>query len=467
MRKSILANYLALLAAGVVSNVMLLVAFAVLARHLSREAFGAFNFNLAFISFALLPNLGLQFYATREVAAGRDDARFDGSLLTFRLALSLVVYGAAVPFVRLAVPSVLTRHALLVMAGMIFWQSLYLEWFFNGRERMTVTALCNLVQPALLMALALVAVRSDRDWPCLALGYALSYLPPSLLALAVYGAGGRRLRLVPDLRLWKETLRRGFPISVSFVVAQIYVAMAAIFLQYLKGEAAVASYSAAYRVILSLNAGGVLFINVVFPVAAKLLALSDHDGLRRLLPEVEKWIVLAVLPLACGLILRAREILLFLYPAPYADAAMAFRIQAGTLVVIWMCALYARLLLAAGRVRPLLLTVSAAAGVNLVCNAVLIPRFGITGAAAASLLAEVSSFAIAYRFAARVFPNPFARFLIRPGLACAAMAAALVVLPASLWISIPAAALTYGVVLVAVRGLTREDLAAMAALLRR
>ncbi|HXI20703.1 MAG TPA: polysaccharide biosynthesis C-terminal domain-containing protein, partial [Gemmatimonadales bacterium] len=112
-------------------------------------------------------------------------------------------------------------------------------------------------------------------------------------------------------------------------------------------------------------------------------------------------------------------------------------------------------LIAAHRQDRVMLTAAWAAGANLVLNLVLIPLYGLAGAALATLLTEVLRTALAVRYAAlEGFGLTGPRRFWRSGLAAGIMGGTLLLLaPANLWLAILLGAAVYGLVLVTVGGI--------------
>jgi O-antigen/teichoic acid export membrane protein len=94
---------------------------------------------------------------------------------------------------------------------------------------------------------------------------------------------------------------------------------------------------------------------------------------------------------------------------------------------------------------------------NLVLNAALIPRFGMLGAAVATLSTEVLRFALSLGYARSLgFPAPAVAWAWRPMAAALAMKVALVAMPPSnLVVGVPAGAAVYVAALALVGGIRR------------
>ena len=457
-KSSIIFNYLSLLFSGMVGQGMTLAAFSILARHIDQGLFGALNFDIALISFALLPNAGLAFYATRIVATGNVPAAFTKSYIGLRFIIALALYAALV-VIAIVLPIDQTRRlGLLFIGAMLIWQSLYLDWFFNGKEQMLITALCNLCQPLIFLLITVSFPVREMPFPLICFTYGAGFLVSTLVGYIVYKLNGYHSGAKFDWSQCKVMLQEGGTLGLAFIIAQTYVSLGTLMLNFMKGETAVALYSSAYRIVAPINAVGILFTIAVFPVVSRLFAQTDWQQLSATMRLTTKLMISAILPISCILIVKAEDIIVLLFGDPYANAANSLRILSATMIIIWICAGYARFLTAAGANKKYLIAVSTAALVNLVLNFVLIPHYGASGAAAATLAAEIGSFICVFSFAQKIRKNPFLPLVVKPLIAGICMCAVLVLLKSNPFVGVAVSASVYGLIFILLRGVDRDDL---------
>jgi O-antigen/teichoic acid export membrane protein len=457
-KRSIIYNYLSLLFSGLVSQGMTLAAFSILASRIEQGLFGALNFDIALISFGLLPNAGLAFHATRIVAMGNMPTAFTKSYTGLRFIIALAMYAALVVILMVLPIDQPRCLGLLLIGAMLIWQSLYLDWFFNGKEQMLITALCNLCQPLIFLFVTVSLPVKEMSFPLICFAYGVGFLVSTLVGYVVYKMKGYHSGGRLDWSQCKSVLQDGGALGLAFVVAQTYASLGTLMLNFMKGETSVALYSSAFRIVAPINAVGVLFTLAVFPVISRSFAQADWLRLSAIMRLSTKLMVSAILPIACILIVKAEAVILILFGEPYANAANPLRILSATLVIIWICMGYARFLTAAGANGKYLVAVSAAALVNLVLNFLLIPRYGASGAAVATLIAEIGSFVCMFSFAQKIHKNPFLPLLVKPLIAGICMCAVLVFLKSNLFVCVIVSALVYVLIFILLRGVNRDDL---------
>jgi O-antigen/teichoic acid export membrane protein len=200
------------------------------------------------------------------------------------------------------------------------------------------------------------------------------------------------------------------------------------------------------------------FDSIAGPMMSESLRLSDRERLRYNLALMTRWVASAAAPIAVTL-LALRPELLSLYGPGYQKGATAMAFLLCGHLVNGILGLTAFVTMMSGRARLFFWDNLGAATLNLGLSLLLIPRYGITGAAIASLV-SVSALQTAFCFQAFWFERvlPFDRQLLKPLTAAAlALAAEL----AARWVPLPTlarvalviavGAVTYAVTLLALK----------------
>ena len=154
------------------------------------------------------------------------------------------------------------------------------------------------------------------------------------------------------------------------------------------GSEAVGIYAAAVRVadvviffIVAINA-------MLAPTVARLYAQRDREGMQRIVTVTARWIAGLSVPAAVVLYAMSGGIL-SLFGAGFAAGAWALRWLCCGQIVNACAGSVALLLTTTGHERDALKGITLGAVVNVVGNAVLIPRYGINGAAVATAFSTV------------------------------------------------------------------------------
>lgn len=195
---------------------------------------------------------------------------------------------------------------------------------------------------------------------------------------------------IPSREQFRTLWSFSWPIAASSVMfillAQLDVLMIGYFLS--------SSDVGHYRAIQPLRQVATIFVGsfgfLFLPLATVAYQDGDLDEINALFGSVTKWVVLLTLPLILTFVFRSRGIVVFLFGRPYIEGAVPLAILAGGLFFRTVSGPNGDLVKAINR--PDVEARASVGGVlvNVVLNWVLIQRFGIAGAA----VATVTSYAV-------------------------------------------------------------------------
>ena len=454
-------NFFSLAAANIIVSVLGLVVAAYLARVLLPAGFGMLALAMAIMYyFLLIPNLGLPLLGTRQAARDKDRImQYASNIVTLRMALAFGSFCLLLLFSYLIEKPTEVKYLIILYGIGVFPFALQLHWLFQAIEKMQYIALGQTVGAGLYAVFIFVFVRTSEDLLAVPPIYAACMLFfPSLFLVLVFLRRFGLFRPQFDLSLWRALLRQALPMGFSFVMIQIYYNFDIVMLGFIKDDAEVGYYSAAYKVILMVLGVGLLYHQAIFPVLSNYYKTS-LESLRRLLLASARIVVTIGLPLALGGTLLARPIMELIYGDEYSSGVIAFQILIWAVAVIWLSYVYGHSLLASDRQNRYAVMITIGAAGNIALNIALIPRYGLMGASIATLIAEVTVFGLMYREFSKVTRVPFSRHLLRPVLACLGMGAVLHFCSAlGVLLLLPIGAIVYFGLLWLVGGVTRDEL---------
>ena len=222
----------------------------------------------------------------------------------------------------------------------------------------------------------------------------------------------------PDLR-WM--LRLGLPMFLATSFGILSYKVDTIMLFKMVGEAATGVYGLGHRALDILLILPNLFATAMFPALARYTQVSAEDT-SRLAERSLRFMLIVALPLAWAMSLAARPVIEWFArgtegadPSQFADSITVLRL------VIWGLPFQAanhmlnRTLVAADRERVFVLIGAAAVGMNVLLNAILIPRFGYYGAGAATVFTLGQSMVMHLICVGRTgYRHPLRRALLAP-----------------------------------------------------
>jgi len=376
-----------------------------LARTLGKDGFGTYSYAFAWIVVLGVPAiLGMDQLLIREVAAyevKKEWGLMSGLLRAANRAVLLVSLG--IVGVAAAVAWAMRSH----WSGQrvtTFWIGLLLlplitltrvrQAALQGLHRAVLGATPErLIQPALLIGL-LVAAASLRREPLTA-PFAMGLNVLTNATAFVVGAWWLH-RALPESAKEAEPVYRERAWAQSALPMVFLAGMGVLFgqagtliLGAIQGASAVGIYSVADKGA-ELLAFVLVAQNAAFSsTAASLYAAGDLKRLQRLATRIARLTLLASLPLAIMFIGFGHRFLLYSYGAQFTQAQQALAILAlGQLVNVGM-GLNSVLLMMTGHERDSARAVAVSAGAAILLNLILIPRWGMVGAAISTAIGVV------------------------------------------------------------------------------
>lgn len=429
--RRLMTGVVALGAATVFAQVVGFAVIVVMARRLGAESLGSFSFATSLAGYFAIPaTFGVTSLAIREMAREPDRAQETmGEVILLQAVLCVVPYLAAVLLASALTVDDTSRVVLPIVALSFVIDVGSLQWVLYASHRFWLLAVARMAGTALFGVLALTLVRSggqgarDLAWVSMA-----GLLPATAMtAFAALRVTGRPA----FTRSPRHLLRRftaGVPLGVTAVMISIYYTIDSLMLGYLKDAETVGIYAVAYKIPLAVIGFAALWSSVFFPHASA-LAGQDRVELRKQLDAFASMCIVLSLPILMGALLLGGDLMPELFGDAFAAASTPFVILTAAAALVVVTINYGTVAVAIGDERHVAIGTALAAGSNLVANFVVIPLFGMTGAASATLVAEIVVFAYVFaRLRKSLGPLGFdTERLARAGVATALMAVAIVV----------------------------------------
>ncbi len=387
--RRIARNVGALTAARGATVLLQLAVTAYLTRTLAPEHFGILGFGTALLSyFSLLVTFGFNTLGTRELARAPERAsELAGHLTAFQLLLSVVGYALFLGTVLLLPKPALVKTVLAVQGLALFTTALSLEWVYLGVERMGVLAVRNVVAALLHVGGVLLFVHRPDDvvWAAAAQVGAVLVGNGWILLTFVRDFGRLRLRVAPAV--WWRLLKPAVPIAASSFMIAIYYQLDQVMLGLMRGEAEVGLYTAGYRVLTAALIPAQILHMAFFPALSA--TLGDTGAMRLRVRAYVRAMALLGAPIAVGGVLLAGPLLTLVAGEAFAAGTTAFAFLMANAGLVYVNMAFGQPLVAWDRQRAYFAAVGAGALANVVLNALLIPRYGLDGAAIATVTSEV------------------------------------------------------------------------------
>jgi len=361
-----------------------------IARYLGPQVFGKFSYALALVAlFGALSTLGLDRVLVRDLVAA-PAARYElmGSTLFLRLLGSALAMSSAVLCVRALRPDdVTTQLLVIVVAAGMFVQTLdVLDLWFQSRleSRYTVVAKGAAFLAATVAKITLILIGA----PVIAFAWAIfveALLAGTGLIMAYRISGEKFAKWRASVSGALALLKPALPLVFSGIAVSTYMKIDQIMLGEMLGDAAVGAYSAAVHLCEATYFIPGVLIASLFPVMVSSRASNRQLFLARM-QRLFDLMVLVGVGLALPLSILSPYVIQILYGDAYSAASAVLAIYAWAAIFVFLGVASSSYLLAENLTIVSLYRTTLGAVTNVGLNLLLIPRFGITGAAYATLI---------------------------------------------------------------------------------
>jgi O-antigen/teichoic acid export membrane protein len=381
------------------SAALLLALLVLAARWLSTEDYGRFQYALALTTIVeTVMDIGLGPVTVRAVAR---DKGYASNL--FRQVLGLKLMWVTLGLTLLVVVTPILRSDSIVVrvcyvmgiSSAIRSYLLTTRGLLQGLDRFDLEALLVVCDRLLLLMTGGIVLWAGDGLFGLAVAFVLSRVTMLVVVLAVLRRFLGPIAPTFDRRGWRELQSAALPLGFFMIALNMYTYVDTVILGVMRSDAEVGLYAASYRVYEGLTYAPSILAAVLTPRLSHLF-VDDRHAHRSLLMKV------LLASVALGVVLggvsmwAARGILTTLFGAEYAPATAPLQILSGGALFVFATWILHAAAISTNLDRRLLITTIVGLATNIIMNLVFIPRWGISGAAWATVVAEALTVALLF-----------------------------------------------------------------------
>lgn len=399
----ITGNISILVTANMMSQGCLFLASLYLARTLGPESFGRVSFAATFAAFfVIFTDCGLTLYGIREASCNPKSVNMVVRvILRERIVLATLSFGLLAG-ITLVINKPSAVRLLILFYGLgAFPAALLIEWAFQGLEQFRIVAFGRFVTGIIYLLLVILFVQSPSQEMIPPLAWiATGFIVSLFLGYIFFRAHGKPAESDPAYGFLSLT-RKTFPMGLSLIMIQIVYTIDSVMLGFLGSDADVGVYAAVYKIILALVLVGAVYFESVFPLMSR-LCIRSHASFIALHCLNLKIVSAFIAPLFIAGIICGELLINFLFGRAYSSGLSAYVILLLSVVLIYYNMLYARGLWAFNKQNIFLVIVTFQSVINISLNMMLIPKYGINGAATSTLIAELVGLVMYYRYLGKI-----------------------------------------------------------------
>ena len=409
MRKntSVFRNFIMNVLLTMSSFIFPLLTFPYVSRILSPEGIGKVSFATSVMSyFLIIAQLGIPTYGIRACAKVRDNGEELNKTVKEIFCISMIM--CVIAYVLLVTSIILIpkfheeRKLLIVISAMILFTTLGAEWLYKALEMYSYITWRSIVFKLIALIAMFLFVHEKEDY--------VIYGAISILASSASGIMNfMNLHKVVDLRVCHSLDFRKHmkPIFVFFAMScatTVYLNLDTVMLGFMKTDADVGYYNAAVKIKNMLVSIVTSLGAVLLPRVTYYIENGKKDKFKNLAIKAIQFVYFFSFPLIVFFIIFAKQGVLFLSGEGYYDAILPMQCMMPTLLIIGLTNIMGiQILVPLGKEKKVLISVIAGAVVDLIINAILIPRYAATGAAIGTMIAEIVVFIVQYLVDRKLF----------------------------------------------------------------
>lgn len=406
LKGNIILNYINTLT----SIIFPVITFPYAARVLSPEGIGSVDFLNSIINYIIIfTNLGIPFYAIREIAKYRDDIRLRNKK-TFEilcLCIMMAVLGyIAVYIIGISSPRINRNIDIFyILSFAIFFNAIGAQWFYQAIEDFKFITIRAIIVRVAFTIWLFMFVKDERD----TLFYAV-FLVGSTVSNYLINFIHLRKFLIPtrihisELSI-KPHIKPTLKVFIMFVFVSVYVHLNTILLGFLQDDKSVGYYTAGMKISRIINTLITSVGAVLLPRCSNLVQADDKESFRRVASKSYHLMMACALPVSIALVCLARPITMTLCGDAFEGSVAVVAITGPTAIFVSLSNIIGMQILFPMNKENIVITATAIASViNVAINLMFVPLFAEKGAALAIALAELSIAVAEYAIGRKYIP---------------------------------------------------------------
>ncbi len=385
MAYSVTQNASFLTGASILQKIISFVYFTLVARFLGVEQTGAYFFAITFTTiFSVLADVGFGPVLTREIARtpGREQELVP-TVLSTKVVLSILTYGFVVLMAHVLNYSVQIQHLVYVSGITMVFDNLQTVFFsiLRAHKNLFYEALGVIVAQGLTLLIGTIAL--FNGWPLFWL--VLAYTIPSgcnliLAALVVK----RKFSLAFFTGVSRPVLKMLFllawPFALASFIGRLYSYTDTVLISKLLSPHDLGWWGLGNKIVTAFQFIPIALTASIYPAMSSWF-MTDRSKVVELFEKSWRYLFIVLFPVVFGIGVLAHPIITLIYGADFLPAAPVLQILLASVWFGFLSLVTGATLNATGNQVTQTILLAISLGCNIILNIILIPRFGIIGAA--------------------------------------------------------------------------------------
>lgn len=399
--KRVAKNSIWLIIHPLILNMISLFVIGYIARCLGKADYGKFVFAFSFIlMFMPIINMGIGSITTREITENRPIApELLGKLIPLRIFLAVIAIFLVVISINIMGYPIDSKIVVYMAAMTLIFYSLTITFHsvFQGLEKMEYIAYVQFVSGFILTFMSVVVLfLGFRLIGLTQVYYFGSFIGMCLCCYYILKVVSNT-HIKIDLLFWKMRIIQGIPFFLPGLLTLLGTRIGIVILSKVAGDSSVGIYGAANSLVerLSIIPDGIC--TAIFPAISAVFKASKEDASH--LFKKFYWILFLIgMPISVGTSILAVPMINLIYGSEYVSASLVLQLLVWGLFFTFLNLIQTTALGAIHYEKKAVIASFVATPCSIIFGLILIPLFKESGAGMASLIVNIISFYINYRF---------------------------------------------------------------------
>ncbi len=378
----------------IVSTILGLVSLAFITRYLGQAGFGEYTTIITFLTiFAVLADFGLTLVTVQMISGineKQQENKILNNLLGFRLS-SIIFFLLLTPLIVWFFPySQTIKIGIILTAPYFIFPALnqVIIGLLQKKLSMDRAALAEVISRLILLLGVVLVWHLNLGLRGILLTTIASGTT-SFISHFVLARKFSRLKPAWDLTLWREIIRRSWPLAITVILNLIYLRADIIFLSLFKGNNEVGLYGAAYRVVDVLTTLPFMFAGLILPVLTTAWLEKKGEFFHKIMQKSFDAMVIVAIPLVFGALLFAQQIMIVVAGEEFADSGPILKLLIIAVAAIFIGTIFSHAVIALDKQKKLISFYAFTAFSALIAYVLFIPKYSYFGAAGITIYSEL------------------------------------------------------------------------------
>ncbi len=387
--RKIIKNIFSLSMAEVATKGIQLLTATYLTRTILTDGFGIIGFSNAItIYFLVIVSLGFNVIGVREIAKDKSSIKkYVDAIISIRLLLAAVSFAILGIIVLYLNKPLIVKYTILAAGFNFFAQAFLLDWLYQGIEKMEIQAIRQVITGLLTLVGTVLLVHSPED-VFIAMAVTVgSLILNSAWMLAYYVRLYGGIHFHYDKELWKVLMKSSIPIGLTNLIIANYNYLNTLLLGLFRNDHETGIYTAAYKILVVAILPSTVVQNAFFPVLSR---AEEKEDRIKIMKKYSALMFLIAVIISTVIFAHAKYFSVLLFGPKFVETGYVLQILMITAIFMYINVSFSAPLMAWNKEKQVMYAIGIGGIVSTIFNFLLIPHYGLTGAAIVTIVSEIA-----------------------------------------------------------------------------